>query len=97
MLKTTLGLLLAFALGAACRWIDIPVPAPNRLAGALLVLAVTLGYLAADRVLSQPQRDPAQPRQVLAQPPQEGAQQQEQPAQAQEKEPPGGASSAGGQ
>lgn len=55
MLKTTLGLILAFALGAACRWIDIPVPAPNKLAGALLVLAVTLGYLAADHVLGPPQ------------------------------------------
>lgn len=51
MLKTLIGFALAFALGAACRWIDIPVPAPNRLIGALLVLAVTLGYLAADRVI----------------------------------------------
>lgn len=50
-LKTVIGFALAFALGAACRWIDIPVPAPNKLIGALLVLAVTLGYLAADRVL----------------------------------------------
>ncbi len=51
MLKTALGFALAFALGAAGRWIDIPVPAPNKLIGALLVLAVTLGYLAADSVL----------------------------------------------
>ncbi|MFI4917592.1 MAG: DUF1427 family protein [Phycisphaerales bacterium JB060] len=50
-LKTIVGVALAFALGAACRWIDIPVPAPNRLIGAVLVLAVTLGYLAADRAL----------------------------------------------
>lgn len=57
MLKTLIGFALAFALGAACRWIDIPVPAPNRLIGALLVLAVTLGYLAADRAL--PPLDPA--------------------------------------
>jgi|GEM_PF-4528526 len=50
-IKTVIGVALAFALGAACRWIDIPVPAPNRLIGAVLVLAVTLGYLAADRAL----------------------------------------------
>lgn len=63
-LKTVLGVALAFALGAACRWIDIPVPAPNRLIGAVLVLAVTLGYLAADRALppldGPAQTDPAQ-------------------------------------
>lgn len=50
-LKTIIGVALAFALGAACRWIDIPVPAPNKLIGAVLVVAVTLGYLAADRAL----------------------------------------------
>ena len=50
-LKTVIGIALAFALGAACRWVDIPVPAPNRLIGAVLVLAVTVGYLAADRAL----------------------------------------------
>ncbi len=62
-LKTVIGFALAFALGAACRWIDIPVPAPNKLIGALLVLAVTLGYLAADRALptldAAAQTDPA--------------------------------------
>jgi XapX domain-containing protein len=51
MLKTVVGFALAFALGAACRWIEIPVPAPNRLIGALLVLAVTLGYVATDAFL----------------------------------------------
>ncbi len=51
MLKTAIGFALAFALGAACRWIEIPVPAPNKLIGALLVLAVTVGYIAADRVI----------------------------------------------
>jgi XapX domain-containing protein len=50
-LKTIIGVALAFAIGAACRWIDIPVPAPNKLIGAVLVVAVTLGYLAADRAL----------------------------------------------
>ena len=60
MLKTAIGFALAFALGAACRWIEIPVPAPNKLIGALLVLAVTLGYLAADSVLPTSQNTPEQ-------------------------------------
>jgi len=59
MLKTAVGFVLAFALGAACRWIEIPVPAPNKLIGALLVLAVTLGYLAADRALGPASTDTA--------------------------------------
>ena len=50
-MKSAIGLLLAFAVGAACRYFDIPVPSPPKLLGALLVVATTLGYLAADRYL----------------------------------------------
>lgn len=50
-MKTAISLLLAAGIGASCRWFDIPVPAPPRLTGALLVLALTLGYLAADNFL----------------------------------------------
>lgn len=60
LIKTIAGVALAFALGAFCRWIDIPVPAPNRLIGAVLVLAVTLGYLAADGLLPPQVEPPAQ-------------------------------------
>ncbi len=49
MLKSIVGLLLAFVIGALCRWIDIPVPSPNKILGALLVLATTLGYVCADK------------------------------------------------
>lgn len=48
-IKIALGLLLGVAIGALCRWIDIPSPAPPVLAGALLVVAMTLGYIVADR------------------------------------------------
>lgn len=58
MIKTAIGLGLAFAIGAACRWADVPVPAPSRLTGALLVLAVTLGYIAADAVIGRPPSRP---------------------------------------
>ena len=51
-LKTVAAVLLALLIGAACRWFDIPVPAPPRLLGALLILAVTIGYLATDHWLT---------------------------------------------
>ena len=50
-IKVGLGLLLGLAIGALCRWLAIPSPAPPVLAGALLVVAMTLGYIAADRWL----------------------------------------------
>lgn len=52
MIKLLLGFLLAFGIGAACRYYDLPVPAPPRLLGALLIAAITLGYMGADRLLS---------------------------------------------
>lgn len=52
MNKIALSLLLAFAIGAGARLSGIPVPAPPVLIGALLVLAMTLGYIAADATAS---------------------------------------------
>lgn len=49
--KVALGLLLGLGIGAICRWFDIPSPAPPVLAGAGLVVAMTLGYSAVDRWL----------------------------------------------
>ena len=50
-MKAAVGLVLAFALGFACRAFGIPSPAPPRLIGAALLLAMTLGFVAADHVL----------------------------------------------
>lgn len=50
-MHAVIGLVLAFAIGVACRWSGVPIPAPPHLLGALLVLATTLGYLCADRLL----------------------------------------------
>lgn len=50
-MKVVLGLLLGLAIGAVCRYLVIPLPAPPVLPGALLVVAMTLGYIAADRWL----------------------------------------------
>lgn len=52
MLKTVIGLALAFGVGAACRWFDLPAPAPPKILGALLVATMTLGYLSVDNYLS---------------------------------------------
>ena len=52
-MKFAAGLLIAFFLGAVCRWLDLPVPSPPRIAGVMLILAITLGYLAVDRFVAK--------------------------------------------
>jgi XapX domain-containing protein len=52
MLHIALGLVMAFGIGVFCRWFDIPSPAPPRLVGALLVVAMTVGFLLTDRLLA---------------------------------------------
>jgi XapX domain-containing protein len=47
--KSMIGILLAFALGFSCRAFGIPSPAPPLVLGALLVMAMTVGYIAVDR------------------------------------------------
>ncbi|QRM31613.1 DUF1427 family protein [Microvirga sp. VF16] len=51
MVALLAGLLMAFAIGAFCRWFDIPSPAPPRVVGALLVVAMTIGFLLTGHVL----------------------------------------------
>ena len=51
MSGAVLGLLLGLAIGAGCRRLDIPLPAPPSIPGALLVVAMTLGWLAGDALL----------------------------------------------
>jgi XapX domain-containing protein len=53
-LKSLLGLVLAFAIGFACRAFGIPSPAPPVIVGALLVVAMTTGYLLVDTVMARP-------------------------------------------
>ena len=52
MIKTVIGLLLGLSIGVACRWFDVPVPSPPKLIGALLVVAMTVGYIATDKLLA---------------------------------------------
>jgi XapX domain-containing protein len=49
MLQIALGVLMAIVIGAFSRWFDIPSSTLPRLIGALLVFAMTVGFLIADR------------------------------------------------
>jgi len=51
VMKSIIGLVLGFLLGFVCRYFEIPVPSPPKLLGALLVVATTIGYMAADRIM----------------------------------------------
>jgi XapX domain-containing protein len=46
-----IALPLGLGIGIGCRCFDLPLPAPPRLVGALLVLAMTLGFVGADHLL----------------------------------------------
>lgn len=52
MITAGIGIVLALLIGASCRWLDIPVPAPPRIQGALLVVAMTIGFLTANHVFT---------------------------------------------
>lgn len=49
MSSALVGVLLGFLIGAGCRWFDLPLPAPPRIVGALLVVA--MGFLGTDSAL----------------------------------------------
>lgn len=51
-MKIALGLLLGLLIGVICRLVPLPLPAPPVLTGALLVVAMTLGYIAVDRFVA---------------------------------------------
>jgi XapX domain-containing protein len=46
-----LGILVALAIGALVRALKLPIPSPPTIWGALMVLGLTLGYLAMDWLL----------------------------------------------
>jgi XapX domain-containing protein len=52
MTKIAIGFVLSFIIGAGCRFFDIPAASPPVIPGALIVLAMTLGYSSMDRYLS---------------------------------------------
>lgn len=48
-MKVALGFVLAFLIGVGCRVAGLPLPAPPVLIGALLVVAMSAGYVLTDR------------------------------------------------
>ena len=56
MIKIAIGFVLSFVIGAGCRYFDIPAASPPVIPGALIVLAMTLGYSSMDRVLTPKNR-----------------------------------------
>ncbi|MGP1395522.1 MAG: DUF1427 family protein [Inquilinaceae bacterium] len=52
MIGALVGILLGFLIGVGCRWFDLPLPAPPRIVGALLVVAMTVGFIGADLALA---------------------------------------------
>ena len=51
MVTTLVGLLVGLLIGAGCRYFDVPSPAPPRLIGACMLVAMTLGFVVAGHVL----------------------------------------------
>lgn len=51
-MRFIIGLIVSFAVGVGCRYIDIPVGSPAVLPGAFIVLAMTAGYSWTNQVLN---------------------------------------------
>ena len=51
MAPTLIGLIVGLLIGAGCRFFDVPSPAPPRLIGALMLVAMTLGFVLAGQIL----------------------------------------------
>lgn len=51
-MKSIIGLVVAFSIGVVCRLAVLPLPAPPVIVGALLVVAMTTGYILVDRFFS---------------------------------------------
>ena len=61
MIKIVAGMVLGLLVGASCRWFDIPLPGPPKLVGAFLIVSITFGYLATDKLMANkfPSKGPA--------------------------------------
>ncbi len=54
MLPGIAGIGLGLGIGACCRLLDIPVPAPHSIVGGFILLAMTLGFIAAGQIAGAP-------------------------------------------
>lgn len=53
--KICIGFVVAFLVGASTRWFNLPAPAPPTMIGALLIVAITIGYISTDKYLEAKQ------------------------------------------
>lgn len=51
-MKFVIGLVVSFLIGASCRYFELPAPAPPMLQGAMLVVAMTLGFVLTDKAMT---------------------------------------------
>src|SRR5271156_5904897 len=52
-MRILIAFIVAFAIGAASRWTGVPSLAPQAIVGALLIVAMSTGYVSADRLLKR--------------------------------------------
>jgi XapX domain-containing protein len=52
-MKILIAFMVAFGIGAASRWTGVPSLAPQAIVGALLIVAMSTGYVSADRFLKR--------------------------------------------
>jgi XapX domain-containing protein len=52
-MKIVIAFLVAFCIGAASRWTGVPSLAPQAIVGALLIVAMSTGYVSADQFLKR--------------------------------------------
>ena len=52
-MKLLIGVVVSFVVGLGCRYFDIPVPSPPVVPGAVLVLAMTIGYSSTNALLNR--------------------------------------------
>jgi XapX domain-containing protein len=52
-MRILIAFIVAFVIGAASRWTGVPSLAPQAIIGALLIVAMSTGYVSADRLLKR--------------------------------------------
>jgi XapX domain-containing protein len=52
-MKLLLGFVVAFGIGAFCRITRIPSPAPQAIVGSMLVVTMSIGYVATGQVMAR--------------------------------------------
>jgi len=54
-MRILIAFVLSFSIGAASRWTGVPSLAPQAIVGALLIVAMSTGWVTVDRVLAKKQ------------------------------------------